>query len=123
MSGRSADFVLAQISSIVRAENWLRDEKIEFTAEERIKLNSALQVLNKAQSQRPFIRAMSTLELYENAEKGIELQKQMDAVQKILLETTKQFNTLLDEHAQVKIKLKLYEGQTFLSRLLGLFHA
>lgn len=123
MSGRSSNFSFAQLSSIVRAENWIQEEKVTFTKTERIKLNRALAVLNKVQSQRPFIRAMNALELYENAEKGIKLQKQMDAVQEILRETTKELDVLLDEHAKLKIKLELYERQTFWARLLGLFNA
>lgn len=93
MSDRSSNFSFAQLSSIVRAENWLQEEKITFTPTERVKLSRALAVLNKVQSQRPFIRAMNTLELYENAEKGIKLQKEMDAVKQVLLETTKELDT------------------------------
>lgn len=123
MSGRSSNFSFAQLSSIVRAENWMQEEKISFTPTERVKLQRALTVLNKVQNARPFMRAMSTLQLYENAEKGIKLQKQLDTMREELVEVTRSKHLLLDKCGKLEIQLELAEGRTFWARLLGLFRA
>ncbi len=123
MSGRSSNFSFAQLSSIVRAENWMQQEKISFTPTERVKLQRALTVLTKVQNAQPFMRAMNTLELYENAEKGIKLQKDLDSMRSDLLEVTRSKYMLLEKCARLQIQLELAEGKTFWARLLGLFRA
>lgn len=123
MSGRSSNFSFAQLSSIVRAENWMQEEKVYFTKTERIKLERALAVLNDEQGKAPFIRAMSALELYENAERGIKLQKEIDSTKAELSAVSKERRELIRECAELKVRVEILEGRTFWARLLGLFRA
>lgn len=123
VQGRSSNFTFAQLNAIQNVEAWLKDEKVIFTAQDRIKLDRALVVLNKVQSQKPFIRAMNALELYENAEKGIKSEKQIEEVKYALAKITTERDVLLRECAELKITLSIYERRTFWARLFGLFRA
>jgi|ERR1700677_2284626 len=83
-----------------------------FTKKEKAQLQKAFEVMQKAEKLRPFERALTQLELYENAAKGIKAQETIDNLNRALGESNRDCSALLDENMKLKIELHKYKNDS-----------
>lgn len=93
----------------------------KWTTIEKFQLNKAYETMTKFQKEAAINRAVATLVLYENADKGIKLQKLVDHLKDKLIRAENEINILQNKCVDLGIENAKFKRPSLFTRILYYF--